>query len=231
MSDPWQHLSLAQRTPHPALSHVAIDHSAAFAFKMGERLGPEIVRWREEILCEVQALKEELNNDTLAWFQTLPAHGKTAYANRMFPNVPLLRKLGHLIGFPDTDQLMDDLSTGFCLFGKLTPGACWDKKHDWEPSRPSTMTEFSDVNLKYIRAAFKTRKPDEYAGKMLETLLTKREEGKVSGPYEAPVHWCGVTVPLPPVLRQPPDHVMPIHQLKTGQTAAAFGFCPRVRGV
>ena len=85
------------------------------------------------------------------------------------------------------------------------------------------MTEFCDVNLKYIRAAFKTRKPDEYAGKMLE--------GKVSGPYEAPVHWCGVTVPLPPVLRQPPDHVMPIHQLKTGQTAAAFGFCPRVRGV
>ena len=118
MSDPWQHLSLAQRTPHPALSHVAIDHSAAFAFKMGERLGPEIVRWREEILCEVQALKEELNNDTLAWFQTLPTHGKTAYANRMFPNVPLLRKLGHLIGFPDTDQLMDDLSTGFLLVWK-----------------------------------------------------------------------------------------------------------------
>ena len=54
MSDPWQHLSLAQRTPHLALSHVAIDHSAAFAVKIGERLGPEIVRWREEILCEVQ---------------------------------------------------------------------------------------------------------------------------------------------------------------------------------
>ena len=117
---------------------------------------------------------------------------------------------------------MDDLSTGFCLIGTLTPGACWGKKHDWEPSRPSAMTEFSDVNLKYIREAFKTRKPDEYSGKMLETLLTEREEGKVSGPYEAPVHWCGGTVPLPPVLRQPPDHVMPIHQLKTGQTAAAF---------
>ena len=199
-------------------------HSAAVAFKMGERPGPEIVRWREEILCEVQALKDELNNGTLGWFQTLPTHGKTAYANRMFPNVPLLRKLGHLIGIPDTDQLMDDLSTGSCLFGKLTPVACWDKKHDWEPSRPSAMTEFSDANLKYIREAFKTRKPDEYAGKMLETLLTEREEGKVSGPYEAPVHWCGVTVPLPPVLRQPPDHVMPIHQLKAGQTAAALAF-------
>ena len=66
------------------------------------------------------------------------------------------------------------MSTGFCLFEKLSLGACWDKKHDWEPSQPSTMTEFSDVNLIYIRKAFKTRTPDEYAGKMLETLLTER---------------------------------------------------------
>ena len=54
-----------------------------------------------------------------------------------------------------------------------------------------------------------TRGPDEYAGKVLEVLLTERGEGLEQ--------WCGDTVPEPTVLQQLHDHVIPSHQLKEGE--------------
>ena len=59
-----------------------------------------------------------------------------------------------------------------------------------------------------------TREPDEYAGKVLEVLLTERGEG--------PVQWCGDTVPQATVLQQLHDHVIPSHQLKVRE------FCARL---
>ena len=58
----------------------------------------------------------------------------------------------------------------------------------------------------------KTRGPDEYAGKVLEVLLTERREGLEQ--------WCGDTVPEPTVLQQLHDHVMPSHQLKEGESSS-----------
>ena len=91
MSDPWHHVSLAKRTPHPALSHVATDHSAAFAVDVGKRFGLEIVRWWEETLFEVQAKKEELSCHT-------PPEARSSLVSQI------------------RASSMDDMSTGFCLW-------------------------------------------------------------------------------------------------------------------
>ena len=46
---------------------------------LGDRLGPEIFRWREEILFEEESFNEPLDIDSQAWPQTLPTHRKTDY--------------------------------------------------------------------------------------------------------------------------------------------------------
>ena len=78
------------------------------------------------------------------------------------------------------------------------------------------MTEFYDVKLIYIREAFKTRKPDEYAGKMLETLLTERAKRE----------WCRDRTRHPST-----GVVLRCHYLQSCNNHRSSGFCHCVRDV
>ena len=89
-------------------------------------------------------------------------------------------------------------------------------------TRPSTMTEFSDVNLEIHTGSVQNMQTGRVRWQGARDVAQRARGGRGVG-TEAPVRWRGATVPRPPVL-QPPDHVKPIHPLRTGKTAAAVAF-------
>ena len=125
---PHTHLQSALSARHPLFAHALIDPSAEFAVELQETLGSDLSRWRRLVLDEIIELKEECLEETSSWFRQLPLHGRITYQDRVFTNVPLLRRLGEIIGFPGLDELLRDIPSGFCLLGRLEPGLCWEKK-------------------------------------------------------------------------------------------------------
>ena len=187
--DPHTHLQSALSARHPLFAHALIDPSAEFAVELQETLGSDLSRWRRLVLDEIKELKEECLEETSSWFRQLPPHGRIAYQDRVFPNVPLLRRLGEIIGFPGLDELLRDISSGFCLLGRLEPGSCWGNKGVWKPEQVLSKEEFSTRNLEYIQHALVTRTVDPHAQSLLATVAQEVKEGKLSGPYTAPAHW------------------------------------------
>ena len=58
-----------------------------------------IVRWRRLIIEEVSELKDELEEATIAWLESLLPHGKIAYKAGACTNVPLLLHIGVLFHY------------------------------------------------------------------------------------------------------------------------------------
>ena len=94
--DPFRHLDLAKQAHHPALFHSALDDTDVFAVEFFGLLGSDIVRWRRLIIAEITKLKDELDEVTAAWLESLPPHGKIACKADACPNVPLLLNIGLL---------------------------------------------------------------------------------------------------------------------------------------
>ena len=137
---------------------------------------------------------------------------------RTFPNVPLLRRHGSMIQFLTLEELLDDITTGFPMCGRLTPGACWDSKDDRVPKNPLSRSEFFQKNEEHIDKCLLTRRPDSYALEMLPTVLKEVREEKMSGPCEALNHWATTIVP-------PSEHDQSsLLQLPSGPVAAAVAF-------
>ena len=68
------HIAMAFNVSHPALadSNLSLSPAAAFvAVWMYDTIGPDIVRWRLEVLSEIGALVDDLVPD---WADTLPSH-------------------------------------------------------------------------------------------------------------------------------------------------------------
>ena len=148
---PHTHLQSALSARHPLFAHALIDPSAEFAVELQETLGSDLSRWRRVVLDEIKELKEECQEETSSWFRQLPPHGRISYQDRVFPNVPLLRRLDEVIGFPGLDQLLRDLSSHFSLLGRLEPGSCWENKGVWKPEQILCKEEFFTRNLEYIQ--------------------------------------------------------------------------------
>ena len=217
--NPYEHVRIAQSAHHPLLAPHIIDDTSIFALEIQEQLGPDVPRWRAEMIAEIAEIRHECTDDTQQWFESLPSHGQIAYGSgRTFPNVPLLRRLGSMIQFPAFEELLDDITTGFPMCGRLTPGACWDSKDEWVPKDPLSRSEFFQKNQEHIDTCLLTRKPDRYASEMLATVLKEVREGKMSGPYEAPKHWATTMV-------APSEHDQSsLLQLPSGPVAAAVAF-------
>ena len=96
------------------------------------------------VLVEIKELKKECQEETSSSFRQLPPHGRITYQDRVFPNVPLLRRSGEIIGVPGLNELLRDLSSGFILvlLGRLDPGSCCENKGFWKPEQILGKEEF-----------------------------------------------------------------------------------------
>ena len=119
-----------------------------------------------------------------------------------------------LINNSNFEHLMEDISSGFNLFGQLRQGEYWEKR-TWTGLRLSRSTGqcsfASTMSTSCTRSTL--GRPDLHVSEMLKTALQEREEGRMSGPYQPPPHWEEEMVPLPPVNQRAMDVLTPPHRL------------------
>ena len=219
---PFAHCALALQAEHPYLHEPDLEHTMVFALDFLKALGPGVVRWRQDLLAELQDLIHDMRDDVDSWYAALPAHVQDAYAAKRAPAgcvaVPVLRRLGEAIGYPGIEALCDDLSAGFPLLGRIPPGTGWTCLDEPTPQEPTGVEEFFSANQAYA-AACMLRRPDAHADELLRQVLNERRLNRVYGPFQAPASWGARAAPLPSHLQEEQDRLVPL--LPAPQRAAA----------
>ena len=103
--------------------------------------------------------------------------------------IPILIHLLRLLGYPQTEVLYRELSEGFPLMGKLTPGVNWHVRQDRKYLQPTPMEDFKDKNREYIRDKLEANKVDDHWRFMLDEILAEVKLGRMNGPFKAPSWW------------------------------------------
>ena len=157
MADPFHHPAVARNAHDPRLPFDPLDDTASVALELRQLLGVDVIRWRRFIVHEVAQIKEHLVDDTRAYVNQLPPHGKETYEGRICPNVPLLRHIGRLSHDPNIAELMDYVAGGLTLFGRLHQGECWDRQPEWLLATALDKSAFLTLNADHVTNAIKTR--------------------------------------------------------------------------
>ena len=143
----------------------------------------DVIRWRRIIIHEVAQIKEHLVDDTRAYVNQLPPHGKETYEGRICPNVPLLRHIGQLSHDPNIAELMDYDAGGLTLLGRLHQGECWDRQPDWLLARPLDKSAFFTTQRKTtsrMQSRHDRRHDSDSSLALLEVVLQERDEAQLS---------------------------------------------------
>ena len=136
----------------------------------------------------------------MAWFHTLPPHVQRAYKHKdSVTQIPILIHLLRRLGYPQTEVLYRELSEGFPLMGKLTPGVNWHVRQGRKYLQPTPMDDFKQKNREYIRNKLETNRVDDHWKFMLDEVLAEVKLGRMNGPFKAPTWW-----PRPAVATQQP---------------------------
>ena len=102
--DRERHLRMARNTRHPLQEDAPLESSLAFALTMAEELGPEVNRWRSDLIKELQELVLDMEEELRSWYSRLPAHGKDAYRSKGAVAGcvawPALRRVGEIMSYP-----------------------------------------------------------------------------------------------------------------------------------
>ena len=102
LHDPLRHMGLARETIHPHLQPRPVDDTAYFALEMLRELGPDIVRWRSELLVEIEQLFHDFKDEISNWHASLRPHVQSAYMQPKslagFVAVPVMARLAEVIG-------------------------------------------------------------------------------------------------------------------------------------
>ena len=94
---------------------------------------------------------------------------------------------------------MDDVAGGLTLLERFHQGECWDRQPGWSLARALDKSSFFTPNVDHVTNAIKRRRHDSDHGlTLLESVLKERDEGKLSGPYQAPPSWEVEMSPLLP---------------------------------
>ena len=101
---PLQHCADALRTPHPFDVASPLEDTLDFALTFLQALGPDVARWRRDVLAEITHLVEDSREELVAWFRSLQEHAQKANLSPATPAgmvaVPVLLSLGLLIRYP-----------------------------------------------------------------------------------------------------------------------------------
>ena len=84
--------------------------------------------------------------ETDLWWRALPRHVRDLYKT---PNeavqVPVIEHIASMFGWPDP-EIHAEMSLGFPLLGKLSPGVGWPKREDMKYAYPRPLDDFLDFN-------------------------------------------------------------------------------------
>ena len=84
-------------------------------------------------------------DETHSWWMSLRPHVQQVYYNAEFDQItqiPLFVELLKMFSFPEVDDLATELSAGFRVTGKLTPGPGWLPRTDSRYSYPISDATF-----------------------------------------------------------------------------------------
>ena len=122
-------------TPKP------LDPTLSWCIEFQHHFHP-VGEFRKGIIHELRRLVDDMVDDTQQWFDQLPNHAKMAYQrDHGITEIPVLLHLLKMIGYPQVDILRQELSGGFPLLGKLTPGVSWYIRADDKYASPSSVEE------------------------------------------------------------------------------------------
>ena len=62
--DPYEYVRTAQSAHHPLLAPHIIDDTAIFALEIQAQLGPDVPRWRAEMIAEIAEIRHECSDET-----------------------------------------------------------------------------------------------------------------------------------------------------------------------
>ena len=226
VGDPVLHMRAARDLNHPLLTPLPCEDAVRFVLTLQGELGPDVVRWRTELINEIRELASTLTVETTGWFRGLPDHLKLTYSEANgtgVTQIPLFSALLDTINYPQRDQLVEDLSLGFELVGSLHRGVGWALRPPTQ-DKPMSYAELCAVNITNMQEAMGARRPDKHASEILTELVRERRLGRVSGPFQAPLAWGKRAVGLPPDLQDeldPPGGMLPSPE---GPMAAAMAF-------
>ena len=197
MEDHWRE---AQQAPFPSLRPIPTsqltEHSATFVL---HHLG-DVHRLRREVLEDIQELVDQWSDHTVDWWKSLPHHLQKVYWHEdtgMITQVPIIIELLERCGFPQLQQMAEDLNLGFSTVGPLHPGVGWWPRLDGRYQHPLDMDTFHQMNHSYVQHRLRQGTVDENWEAMLTELLEDRSRGRLEGPFRAPQHWETKTIGIP----------------------------------
>ena len=159
-----------------------------------------LTRFQHDVIEEIRDLVLDFEEHTMARFHTLPPHVQHAYKHKdSVTQIPILIHLLRRLEYPQTEVLYRELSDGFPLMGKLTPGVNWHVRQDRKYLQPTPMDDFRQKNREYIRNKLETNRVDDHWQFMLDEILAEVKLGRMNGPFKAPKWW-----PRPAVATQYP---------------------------
>jgi hypothetical protein len=195
--DPMRHLQQAIEATHPDSNRRHLDPSIGFALSAQKMLRHRIIEYRSQIATDIDLLVEQMADETEAWKNTLQPHVLAAYSHKDAPNgitqIPVLLQLMEWMQLPDVEVWHKELTSGFKMMGKLTPGLGWKKRTDSHYASPMSLDEFRSLNKANILKCIR-RKPDTDSNSMLKEITDEVDKGRMSGPYKAPPIWNAKTV-------------------------------------
>ena len=113
--DPLEHLQWALRIDSVALNFPPHNPCLTWALRFGQSFGPELTRWRQEVVRDVQSLQEDLQDEQEVWLQSAPHHVRLVYkqGGDKFVLQPLVvLHLLRLFEFPGVQDLLTNSSSG-----------------------------------------------------------------------------------------------------------------------
>ncbi|CAE7760192.1 unnamed protein product, partial [Symbiodinium necroappetens] len=142
--------------------------------------------WRQEVVRDVQSLREDLQDEQEVWLQSAPHHVRLVYrqGGDKFVLQPLVvLHLLRLFEFPGVQDLADELQFGFKVLGPLPPGTNWDVRQDGKYSRPLTKSQFASLNSDHKKTLAQEQGGSEHAPAMLAEVHKEMLKTRFQGPF------------------------------------------------
>ncbi|CAE7273577.1 unnamed protein product, partial [Symbiodinium sp. CCMP2456] len=145
--DTQQHLQWALALDASKLHFSQNNPVLEWALQSGHALGPDLSRWRKELVQDVALLREELQFEQDYWLASAPQHVQQVcrQGGNQFVLQPLVvLHLLTLFEFPGTKEVAEELQFGVKVLGPLTPGTGWDARRPSEHTA-TMLAEISKV--------------------------------------------------------------------------------------
>ena len=186
------HWELSSSAIHPLQRPADLEPGLQQVVSFWLRWSHDLPRIRDEITAEVSIMVDDRGDQTVSWWKSLRPHVQQVYYNAEFDQVtqiPLFVELLRMFSFPEVDALAKELSSGFRVTGKLTPGPGWLPRTDSRYSYPISDATFKTINAAHTRSRLQHYRVDPHWKVMRDELLQELRLGRMEGPFIQPDWW------------------------------------------